>query len=58
MPPSDTDFYIYYKPRNQWRKVDNKPISKEELAKIIITEIEAINPDVRVMAAQPVEMRF
>ena len=58
MPPSDTDFYIYYKPRSQWRKVDGKPISKEELAKIIAKEIEAINPDVRIMAAQPIEMRF
>lgn len=58
MPPSDSDFYIYYKPRSQWRKVDNKPISKEELAKIITKEIEALNPDVRVMAAQPIEMRF
>jgi heavy metal efflux system protein len=58
MPPSDTDFYIYYKPRDQWRKIDNKPISKEDLAKIIATEIEAINPGARVMVAQPVEMRF
>ena len=58
MPPSDTDFYIYYKPRSEWRKVDGKTISKEELAQIIIKEIEAINADVRVMVAQPVEMRF
>jgi heavy metal efflux system protein len=58
MPPSDTDFYIYYKPRSKWRKIDNKPISKEELAKIITAEIERLNPGVRVMVAQPVEMRF
>jgi cobalt-zinc-cadmium resistance protein CzcA len=58
MPPSDCDFYIYYKPRSEWRKVDNRPITKEELAKIITTEIENLNPGVRVMAAQPVEMRF
>ena len=58
MPPSDCDFYIYYKPRSQWRKIDNKPISKDDLAKIITTEIEAINPGAHVMVAQPVEMRF
>jgi len=58
MPPSDCDFYIYYKPQNEWRKVGNRPISKEELARIITTEIEALNPGARVMAAQPVEMRF
>ena len=58
MPPSDCDFYIYYKPQDEWRKIDNRPISKEELAKIIATEIEALNPGARVMVAQPVEMRF
>ena len=58
MPPSDCDFYIYYKPQSQWRKIDNRPISKDDLAKIITTEIEALNPGVRVMVAQPVEMRF
>ena len=58
MPPSDCDFYIYYKPRREWRKVDNKPISKEELAKIIAKELQAINPDARIMVAQPIEMRF
>jgi len=58
MPPSDCDFYIYYKPRNEWRKTGNGPISKEELAKIITAEIEKLNPGVRVMVAQPVEMRF
>jgi len=58
MPPSDCDFYIYYKPQDEWRKVGNRPISKEELARIITTEIEALNPGARVMVAQPVEMRF
>jgi len=58
MPPSDCDFYIYYKPQSQWRKVDNRQISKDDLAKIITTEIEALNPGAHVMVAQPVEMRF
>jgi heavy metal efflux system protein len=58
MPPSDCDFYVYYKPRNEWRKIGNGPISKDELAKIITAEIERLNPGVRVMVAQPVEMRF
>jgi cobalt-zinc-cadmium resistance protein CzcA len=58
MPPSDCDFYIYYKPQSEWRKINNRPISKEELADIITKEIEALNPGVRVMVAQPVEMRF
>jgi heavy metal efflux system protein len=58
MPPSDADFYIYYKPRSKWRKIDNRSITKDQLAKIITTEIEAMNPGTRVMVAQPVEMRF
>jgi heavy metal efflux system protein len=58
MPPSDCDFYIYYKPQSEWRKIANRPISKDDLAKIITTEIEALNPGARVMVAQPVEMRF
>ena len=58
MPPSDCDFYIYYKPQSEWRKIDNHPISKDELANIISAEIEKLNPGVRVMVAQPVEMRF
>src|SRR4030095_14965464 len=58
MPPSDCDFYIYYKPQREWRKVNNRPISKEDLAQIITTEVEALNPGARVMVAEPVEMRF
>ena len=58
MPPSDCDFYIFYKPRSEWRRIDNRPITKEELGKTIAAEIEALNPGARVMVAQPVEMRF
>ena len=58
MPPSEADFYIYYKPRDQWRKIDNKPISKQQLAEIISKELEALNPGAQIMVAQPIEMRF
>jgi cobalt-zinc-cadmium resistance protein CzcA len=58
MPPSDCDFYVYYKPQSEWRKIDNKPMTKEELAKIITRELQTLNPGARVMVAQPVEMRF
>ena len=58
MPPSDADFYIYYKPRREWRKVDGKSITKAEFAKVITKEIESLNPGAYVMVAQPIEMRF
>ncbi len=58
MPPSDADFYIYYKPRREWRKIDNRLITKDKLAQILIKELEAINPGAHIMVAQPIEMRF
>jgi cobalt-zinc-cadmium resistance protein CzcA len=58
MPPSDCDFYIYYKPQPEWRRINNVPISKDDLAQIITTEIEKLNPGAQIMVAQPVEMRF
>ena len=58
MPPSDCDFYIYYKPQSEWRKIDNRRITKDQLANIITAEIEKLNPGARLMVAQPVEMRF
>jgi len=58
MPPSDADFYIFYKPRAEWRKVDGQPITKAEFAKVITKELETLNPGAYVMVAQPIEMRF
>ncbi|HEV8712917.1 MAG TPA: CusA/CzcA family heavy metal efflux RND transporter [Candidatus Binatia bacterium] len=58
MPPSDADFYIFYKPRAEWRKVDGRPITKAEFAKVITKELETLNPGAYVMVAQPIEMRF
>jgi cobalt-zinc-cadmium resistance protein CzcA len=56
MPPSDTDFYIYYKPRNAWRQSFGK--SKAELGKVLSKEIQSLNPKAYIMVAQPIEMRF
>lgn len=59
MPQSDGDFYISYKPREEWRKGKNgKPISKEELAGVIVEEMNKAVPGQAVLVAQPIEMRF
>lgn len=58
MPPSQNDLYIFYKPRDQWRKVNGKPISKSELAALIEQEISKELPDQTFLFAQPIEMRF
>ncbi len=58
MPPSQTDFYIFYKPQKQWRKIDGHAMSKDDLAKIIDQEIEENVPGQEVIMSQPIEMRF
>lgn len=58
MPPSQTDFYIFYKPQKQWRKIDGHAMSKDELAKTIVEEIEKNVPGQEILMSQPIEMRF
>jgi len=58
MPPSQNDLYIFYKPRDQWRKLDGRPIAKSALAALIEEEISRELPDQSFLFAQPIEMRF
>jgi cobalt-zinc-cadmium resistance protein CzcA len=59
MPQSDGDFYLFYKPRGEWRKNEQgRPISKEELASIITEQLDKEVPGQSVLVAQPIEMRF
>jgi heavy metal efflux system protein len=58
MPPSQNDLYIFYKPRNEWRKVDGRTITKAELAAVIEAEVQRVLPDQSFLFAQPIEMRF
>ena len=58
MPPSANDLYIFYKPRSEWRKVNGRTIIKDELAEIIINEINRNVPGQNILMAQPIEMRF
>jgi cobalt-zinc-cadmium resistance protein CzcA len=58
MPQSDGDFYVFYRPREQWRRENGRPITKQRLGEILRTEVEAINPGAAVLVAQPIEMRF
>jgi cobalt-zinc-cadmium resistance protein CzcA len=58
MPQSDGDFYIFYKPRSEWRRENGRLITKQRLGEILRAEVEAINPGVAVLVAQPIEMRF
>lgn len=58
MPPSQNDLYIIYKPRDQWRKIDGRRATKEELAGIIEQEVGKVLPNQSFLFAQPIEMRF
>jgi cobalt-zinc-cadmium resistance protein CzcA len=58
MPQSDGDFYIFYRPRPEWRQEEGAPITKQRLGEILRAEVEAINPGAAVLVAQPIEMRF
>jgi cobalt-zinc-cadmium resistance protein CzcA len=58
MPPSQTDLYIFFNPRSQWRKEEGRAHSKDDLAKDIIEKLEKEVPGQEIIMAQPIEMRF
>lgn len=58
MPVSQTDLYVFYKPRSQWPKHQGHSLSKEELGEAIIKLLEEQIPEQAVVMSQPIEMRF
>lgn len=52
------DTYIMFKPHDQWRKVKNKRISKDELANLMTKELGIYVPGEAHLFSQPIEMRF
>jgi len=58
MPPNETDFYISYHPRSQWRAVNGAAPTKPELARLVGDAIEREFEGTHVLIAQPIEMRF
>jgi cobalt-zinc-cadmium resistance protein CzcA len=58
MPVGAADLFIAYKPRGQWRKLNGRPMTKDELTKNILDVIEEKVPGQEVVMSQPIEMRF
>ena len=58
MPVSQTDLYIFYKPRSQWPKHQRHSLSTDELAQAIIRRLAEQIPQQAVVMSQPIEMRF
>ncbi len=52
------DTYIMFKPLDQWRKVDGKIITKDELANLMTEELGKHVPGEAHLFSQPIEMRF
>jgi cobalt-zinc-cadmium resistance protein CzcA len=58
MPPNETDFYIFYKPLNEWPKGQGMPRTKQELMAAIEKQVLSQHPDQTVEFGQPIETRF
>lgn len=53
-----SDTYIFYKPFDQWPKVEGKVMTKDQLSKLLMEELEHSSPGQTALFSQPIEMRF
>jgi cobalt-zinc-cadmium resistance protein CzcA len=58
MPPNETDFYVFYKPLNEWPQGPGLPTTKEELMAAIEEEALREHEDQTIEFGQPIETRF
>ena len=58
MAPNEADFYVFYKPRSEWKARDGRVPTKPELAYLIATELQQTFTNTTALVAQPIEMRF
>ncbi len=52
------DTYIFYKPLDEWPKIDGKAVTKDELANRMSSELSVQVPGQAYLFSQPIEMRF
>lgn len=52
------DTYIMLKPRSEWRKIDGRTITKDELTDLMTHELGLHVPGEAHLFSQPIEMRF
>ena len=53
-----SDTYIFYKPFDQWPKVERKVMTKDQLSNLLSEELERTSPAQAALFSQPIEMRF
>jgi cobalt-zinc-cadmium resistance protein CzcA len=58
MGPNLSDTFVFFVPREKWRKVNGRPIRKEDLAELMAKTIGARLPGLTAPITQPIEMRF
>jgi cobalt-zinc-cadmium resistance protein CzcA len=58
MGPNVADTYIFFKPREQWRLIDGRRASKNELAEAMRDELTDHFPQQSYLITQPIQLRF
>ena len=53
-----SDTFMAFAPRERWRKVNGKTISRDELIELITRTLQARVPGLTYLFTQPIEMRF
>lgn len=58
MGPNLCDTYVEFKPRSQWRKIDGRTATKEQLIELMRRELAIHVPGQTHLFTQPIQMRF
>lgn len=58
MGPNTADTYVFFRPKDTWRKVEGRTITKAELAELMRQELVSRVPGQTYLFTQPVQMRF
>jgi cobalt-zinc-cadmium resistance protein CzcA len=53
-----SDTYIEFKPRDEWRKIDGRTLTKEQLIELMRRELLVNVPGQALLFTQPIQMRF
>jgi cobalt-zinc-cadmium resistance protein CzcA len=58
MGPNVSDTYVFFAPRDKWRRLDGRRITKPELIELMRRELVATAPGQTYLFTQPIQMRF
>ncbi|HRI81184.1 MAG TPA: CusA/CzcA family heavy metal efflux RND transporter [Opitutaceae bacterium] len=58
MGPNVSDTYVFFNPREHWRSVNGRRITKAELTELMRRELIAVAPGQTYLFTQPIQMRF